>query len=795
MTEKYEAIISILDEKMLKAIQRDLEAPDILFDNVEQVQDQVIWTIDYELSKPGINVLGKTDDDVTAEKELLKLYTENPDNPDITKLTKDILDKILNSRTSKIISRYHDMFVEGTTKEGNFVPVDEQKQLNEFSNPVQWGERTRKDLLDDKKSKSYNEDYIDNNIISTYWRDYANFQNSQRNRLVNDLSNINYELIRLKKQRTSTPEEKLIVLKDIIAHNLPLTSSITSSGISLTAARQKISMISVVATEFSGKVGVSLHSFASENNDDVNMRNVGQVSIDEYFVAPSYLNAKGRAVLGLLGSETTDADDSWRDLTQSIKINISKSFNKFIEFDEAIILVDQFISKYCSLSNRNSKDPSNAESIVKTFDDIIEQVVKSKGLKDDKAEAEKHNLNRLSKTMILQAIYRDIENAERSFQKSGSTLYINLLKDLVANDYETFLHFLSLAVIAQIKANPFEWPMRPIMNGDDPQYRFSDSRVRNMLMSATCSLNDKPVTLSSANYVTLLTTFGVSWNSIELGSYITHGDKFIPMGPGIITVTGLGDAGKSLFANLNFLSDFKGRDKQPYVLNLGEPNLANNQVSMSVISSALNEAITSMPHGTFLVMDSIRLLALLGHIGVGKGGISKEVSTLITYINNICLKNGITLVVIMNPMENDNPVLTNMFHTFKAVSSSSILLKTLNVTGKQFTFDMIISTRIGYTYNVSDDDVYNRADKSVVMSFGDKTSNVNFADFFSNKETVEIENLETLRSKLLEELNDTKYNSLASEKYDIDDKRKIMEVSDVEQEQKDFFISFGGDDD
>lgn len=117
-------------------------------------------------------------------------------------------------------------------------------------------------------------------------------------------------------------------------------------------------------------------------------------------------------------------------------------------------------------------------------------------------------------------------------------------------------------------------------------------------------------------------------------------------------------------------------------------------MNISNLTCILNSAINFQDK--VIVVDSLRLMMLTGQLGVGKGGISKEITNLLTYIDTICIQNGISFIIVTNPMEDSNDVVNNLFHAMKSVASATIMTKEITKHGVDaLKIDVKISTRLG----------------------------------------------------------------------------------------------------
>lgn len=170
-------------------------------------------------------------------------------------------------------------------------------------------------------------------------------------------------------------------------------------------------------------------------------------------------------------------------------------------------------------------------------------------------------------------------------------------------------------------------------------------------------------------------------------------DSDYPVGPGLIAIMGVGGSGKSVLANSQFIT-VGGNPKPIDVIALGEPGKVFNVMNIQNLSTILNEAISSK---SAVVVDSLRLMMLTGQLGVGKGGISKEITNLLTYIDTIAYQTGVPFIVITNPMEDSSEVVNILFHALKSVASTTIMTKQVSkYINNSLQIDVKISTRLGF---------------------------------------------------------------------------------------------------
>lgn len=190
----------------------------------------------------------------------------------------------------------------------------------------------------------------------------------------------------------------------------------------------------------------------------------------------------------------------------------------------------------------------------------------------------------------------------------------------------------------------------------------------------------------------------ITYNSVPLNRFSSDEltvikDSDYPVGPGLIAVMGVGGSGKSVLTAAHFLArNQKLLDTS--VISIGEPGVIFNTMNVSNLTCILNSAINFQDK--VIVVDSLRLMMLTGQLGVGKGGISKEITNLLTYIDTICIQNGISFIIVTNPMEDSNDVVNNLFHAMKSVASATIMTKEITKHGVDaLKIDVKISTRLG----------------------------------------------------------------------------------------------------
>lgn len=264
--------------------------------------------------------------------------------------------------------------------------------------------------------------------------------------------------------------------------------------------------------------------------------------------------------------------------------------------------------------------------------------------------------------------------------------------DLTSDTYIQFAKRLFVALQVMNVLFPYDVP-----STRDLLFDYSDKHlVKLKRLAAHCSPYGSPSPISNTVFDEMLADMNLTLEASD--SFLLNSSEKVFVAPGLIGVLGYGASGKSTLVNMPFIKDVKDEAYNPFVITMGEPGNKKTPMTVITLADSINFFISSMSSKSFGVIDSTRLLMLLGTLGVGQGGISKEITTLFTFLDQLSTQLAVPIVVLINPMEEKSEVIDVLFNAIKSVAACTIKTKAISVIEDNFDFTLDVSSRMQHVF-------------------------------------------------------------------------------------------------